>query len=44
LPPVIPAISRYTRYSELFMPLALAALLLLLVEILLAHTRFRRAP
>jgi Ca-activated chloride channel homolog len=36
--------SRYTRYSELFMPLALAALLLLLVEILLAHTRFRRAP
>jgi Ca-activated chloride channel family protein len=36
--------SRYTRYRELFMPLAIAALILLLAEIALAHTRFRRAP
>lgn len=36
--------TRYTRYSELFMPLALTALLLLLLEIVLTQTRFRRAP
>lgn len=36
--------SRYTRYSELFMPLALAALALLLLEIVLSQTRFRRTP
>ncbi len=36
--------SRYTRYSELFPKIALAALALLLLEILLARTRFRRAP
>jgi len=36
--------SRYTRYSELFMPLAIAALVLLLLEVVLAQTRFRRAP
>lgn len=36
--------SRYTRYSELFMPLAIAALLLLVAEIALAQTRFRRGP
>jgi Ca-activated chloride channel family protein len=36
--------SRYTRYSELYMPLALAALVLLLLEVALAQTRFRRAP
>lgn len=36
--------TRYTRYSELFMPLALIALLLLLAEIVLTQTRFRRAP
>jgi Ca-activated chloride channel family protein len=36
--------SRYTRYSELFMPFALAAFLLLMLETFLRHTRFRRAP
>jgi Ca-activated chloride channel family protein len=36
--------SRYTRYSELFMPLAMIALALMLLEAVLAHTRFRRAP
>lgn len=36
--------SRYTRYRELFPNLALLALALLLVEIILAQTRFRRAP
>jgi Ca-activated chloride channel family protein len=36
--------SRYTRYRELFMPLAATALILLLLEMLLAHTRFRRVP
>jgi Ca-activated chloride channel homolog len=37
-------VTRYTRYRELFMGFALAGLLLLLAELLLAHTRFRRAP
>ncbi|HEX2613416.1 MAG TPA: VWA domain-containing protein [Fibrobacteria bacterium] len=36
--------SRYTRYRELFAPLAITALVLLLAEILLGRTRFRRAP
>jgi Ca-activated chloride channel family protein len=36
--------SRYTRYRELFPALAMAALALLLAEIALARTRFRRAP
>jgi Ca-activated chloride channel homolog len=36
--------SRYTRYSELFMTVALIALVLLLTELVLAQTRFRRAP
>jgi Ca-activated chloride channel family protein len=36
--------SRYTRYRELFMPLAMTALVLLLLGVALEHTRFRRAP
>ena len=36
--------SRYTRYRELFPALAMAALALLLAEIALSRTRFRRAP
>jgi Ca-activated chloride channel family protein len=36
--------SSHTRYGELFMKLAWAALALLLAEILLAHTRFRKTP
>jgi Ca-activated chloride channel family protein len=36
--------SRYTRYRELFAPLATAALILLLAEIALSRTRFRRLP
>lgn len=36
--------SRHTRYGELFMPLALAALALLAAELLLSRTLFRRAP
>lgn len=36
--------STHTRYGELFMKLAWAALLLLLAEVVLAQTRFRRAP
>ena len=36
--------SSHTRYSELFMNLALAALILIVAEIALAQTVFRRAP
>jgi Ca-activated chloride channel family protein len=36
--------SSHTRYGELFMKLAWAALALLLLEVLLAQTRFRKAP
>jgi Ca-activated chloride channel family protein len=36
--------SSHTRYSELFMNLALVALVLLVAEIVLAQTVFRRAP
>ena len=34
----------YKRYEELFLPLALAAILFLLVEIILRYTIFRRFP
>jgi Ca-activated chloride channel homolog len=37
-------VREYTRYSELFIPLAFAALALLLIEIGLANTRFRKIP
>ncbi len=37
-------VTEYTRYSELFLPYALAALLLLLLEIILANTKFRKIP
>jgi Ca-activated chloride channel family protein len=36
--------SRFTRYRELFLPVALTGLILLLASLVLAHTRFRRAP
>lgn len=36
--------SSHTRYSELFMNLALVALILIVLEIVLAQTVFRRAP
>jgi Ca-activated chloride channel family protein len=36
--------SSHTRYSELFMNLALAALALIVLEVMLAQTLFRRAP
>jgi len=36
--------SSHTRYSELFMNLAWAALAFLVIEIVLAQTRFRKAP
>ncbi len=34
----------YSRYRELFMPLAFVALLFLMLESILAQTRFRKAP
>ncbi len=34
----------YMRYREIFSPLALIALALLVLEMLLAHTRFRKLP
>jgi len=34
----------YSRYRELFMPLAWLALLFLMIESILAQTRFRKAP
>ena len=34
----------YKRYEELFLPLALAAIFFLLVEIILRYTIFRRFP
>ncbi|MBN1479745.1 VWA domain-containing protein [candidate division KSB1 bacterium] len=37
-------VKEYTRYSELFLPYLLAALLLLLLEIVLANTKFRKIP
>ncbi len=37
-------VKEYTRYSELFYYFALAALTLLLVELVLAHTKFRKIP
>ncbi|NCD33884.1 MAG: VWA domain-containing protein [Spartobacteria bacterium] len=37
-------VQQYTRYEELFVPVLLAALVLLLLEKLLSETRFRRLP
>jgi Ca-activated chloride channel family protein len=37
-------VKEYTRYSELFIPLLFGALALLLIEIGLANTRFRKIP
>ncbi|MFO7890712.1 MAG: VWA domain-containing protein [bacterium] len=37
-------VKEYTRYSELFYYFVLAALLLLIGEIVLAHTKFRKIP
>lgn len=37
-------VKEYTRYSEMFLPYALAALILLLLEIVLANTKFRKIP
>lgn len=37
-------VNQYTRYSELFYYLAGLACLILLLEIILAHTRFRKIP
>jgi Ca-activated chloride channel family protein len=37
-------VKEYTRYSERFAPFAFGALALVLAEILLAHTRFRKIP
>ncbi|MBN1466019.1 VWA domain-containing protein [candidate division KSB1 bacterium] len=37
-------VKEYTRYSELFLPYTLAALFLLLLEIILANTKFRKLP
>jgi len=37
-------VTEYTRYSELFLPYLLAGLVLLLVEIILANTKFRKIP
>ena len=35
---------RYVDYKEIFAPFAVAALLVLLAEVILAHTLFRRSP
>ena len=37
-------VKEYTRYKELFLPYLLAAIALLLTEIVLANTRFRKIP
>ncbi len=37
-------VKEYTRYSEIFLPYALAALILLVLEIVLANTKFRKIP
>ena len=37
-------VTEYTRYSELFLPYLFAAMILLLLEILLANTKFRKIP
>jgi len=37
-------VKEYTRYQELFFPFLIAALILLLLEIILAHTKFRKIP
>jgi len=37
-------VTEYTRYSELFLPYLLAAIVLLLLEIVLANTKFRKIP
>lgn len=37
-------VTEYTRYSELFMPYLLAALILLVLEVVLANTKFRKIP
>jgi hypothetical protein len=37
-------VKEYTRYSELFHYLAAAALLLMLAQVLLANTVFRKIP
>jgi Ca-activated chloride channel family protein len=37
-------VKEYTRYSELFLPYLLAAMIFLLLEILLANTKFRKIP
>ncbi len=37
-------VTEYTRYSELFLPYLIASLLLLLLEIILSQTTFRKIP
>ncbi len=37
-------VKEYTRYSELFYYFVIAALILLITEIVLAHTKFRKIP
>ena len=37
-------VTEYTRYSELFLPYLFAGIILLLLEILLANTKFRKIP
>lgn len=37
-------VTEYTRYSELFLPYLIASLVLLLLEIILSHTTFRKIP
>ena len=37
-------VTEYTRYSELFLPYLFAGMILLLLEILLANTKFRKIP
>ncbi len=37
-------VKEYTRYSELFLPYLLAALVFLMLEIFLANTKFRKIP
>lgn len=37
-------VKEYTRYKELFLPYLLAAIALLLTEVVLANTRFRKIP
>jgi Ca-activated chloride channel family protein len=37
-------IKEYTRYTELFVRFVVAAILLLLLELILSQTRFRKIP